>query len=135
MNEKSTQPFVRLCAFIVENKNKKEQAENEMFMRSLNDVIGDKKFVNQYTKNSIINEMKSAIKDESNIGKTTKDIFDEITKGKNDIFINPNQMMDMPGIEENVESGISKEAFDKMGYKERLELKQSNPELFKKYNE
>lgn len=118
-----------------DNANKKAQAENDMFMQNINNIIGDRKFVNDYTKNSIINEVKSAINDEANIGKTTKDIFEEITKGKDNIFVNPNQMVDMPGIDENVETSVSKEAFDKMGYKERLELKQSNPELFRKYNE
>ena len=118
-----------------ENANKKAQAENDIFMKNISDIIGNRKFVNDYTKESIINEVKSAINDEANIGKTTKDIFEGIVKGKSNIFVNSNQMVDMPGIDENVETSLSKEAFDKMGYKERLELKQSNPELFKKYNE
>ena len=40
----------------------------------------------------------------------------------------------MPGIDDNVDGVISKADFDKMGYKERVELKSSNPELFNKYN-
>jgi hypothetical protein len=104
-------------------------------MRNINDAIGDRKFVNDYTKNSVINEVKNALQDEANIGKSAKDLLDEITKGKNDLFVNPNQLMDMASVDENVETTITKEAFDKMGYKDRLELKQTNPELFKKYNE
>ena len=43
--------------------------------------------------------------------------------------------MDMPGVDDNVDSGnVTKAEFDKMGYQQRVELKQSNPELFKKYN-
>ena len=97
-------------------------------------MIGDKKFVNDYTKNSIINEVKTALKDNANLGKSAKDLFEQITNGKDGIFANPNQVIDMPSVDENVETTISKEDFNKMGYKERLELKSSNPELFKKYN-
>ena len=118
-----------------ENANKKAVAENEMLMRNINDAIGNRKFVNDYTKNSVINEVKNALQDEANVGKSAKDLLDEITKGKNDLFVNPNQLMDMASVDENVETTLTKEAFDKMGYKDRLELKQTNPELFKKYNE
>jgi len=117
-----------------ENASKKAKAEEEMLNQNIINAIGNKTFVNDYTKNSIINEVKSALKDEANVGKSAKDLFEEITNGKEDIFINPNQMVDMPSVDENVDNTITKEAFDKMGYKERIELKQSNPELFKKYN-
>jgi hypothetical protein len=33
-----------------------------------------------------------------------------------------------------IDNTVSKETFDKMSYKERVELKQENPELFQKYN-
>ena len=59
---------------------------------------------------------------------------EEITNGKDGIFANPNQVVDMPSIDENVETAVSKDDFDKMGYNQRLELKKSNPELFNKYN-
>ena len=118
-----------------DNANKKARAEEEMLNQNIVNAIGDKKFVNDYTKNSIINEVKTALQDEANIGKSAKDLFEEITEGKDGIFLNPNQIVDMPSVDENVENTLTKEAFDKMGYKERVELKASNPELFKKYNE
>ena len=59
----------------------------------------------------------------------------EITKGKDDLFSNPNVIqLDMPSVDETVDNVITKEAFDKMSYKERVELKESNPALFNKYN-
>lgn len=117
-----------------DNANKKAQAEEEVLNKNIIDAIGDRKFINDYTKNYVINEVKSAMKDETNIGKSAKDLFNEITEGKNDMFLNPNQIVDMPNVNENVENGITKDAFDKMGYQERIELKQSNPELFAKLN-
>ena len=113
---------------------KKAEEEDNILTNNITSVLGDKKFVNDYTKNSIINEVKNALKDKANIGKSAKDLLEEITKGKDGIFANPNQLVDMPPIDENVENTVSKDDFDKMGYKDRLELKKSNPELFNKYN-
>ena len=112
----------------------KAKEEDDILTKNIIEVIGDKKFVNDYTKNSIINEVKTALKDNANLGKSAKDLFEQITNGKDGIFANPNQVIDMPSVDENTETTISKEDFDKMGYKKRLELKSSNPELFKKYN-
>lgn len=117
-----------------DNANKKAEAENNILMNNINEAIGDRTFVNDYTKNAIINDVKTALQNEANAGKSAKDLFEEITKGKAGIFANDNQLIDMPEINENVE-GISKADFEKMGYKQRLELKQSNPALFQKYNE
>ena len=112
----------------------KAEEEDNILTNNINSILGDKKFVNDYTKSSIINEIKSALKDKANMGKSAKDLFDEITNGKDGIFANPNQVVDMPSIDENVENAVSKDDFNKMGYKDRLELKKSNPELFNKYN-
>lgn len=112
----------------------KAEEEDNILINNINSVLGDKKFVNDYTKNSIINEVKTALKDKANIGKSAKDLLEEITNGKDGIFVNPNQIIDMPSIDENVENAVSKDDFDKMGYKERIALKESNPELFNKYN-
>ena len=114
-----------------QNKAKKE---DEILTKNINSVFGDKKFVNDFTKNAIMNEIKTALKDNANMGKSAKDLFEEITNGKDGIFANPNQVVDMPDVDENMDNTISKDAFDKMGYKERIEFKQSNPELFNKYN-
>lgn len=112
----------------------KAKEEDDILTKNINEVFGDKKFVNEFTKNAIMNEIKTALKDTNNMGKSAKDLFEEITNGKDGIFENPNQIQDMPSIDENIESAVSKDDFDKMGYKERLELKQTNPELFNKYN-
>ncbi len=117
-----------------DNAEKKAKAEEDMLNKNIYEAIGDKKFVNDYTKNSIINEVKNALKDEANVGKSAKDLFEQITNGKTDVFVNPNQMVDMPNVNENVENVVTKDAFDKMSYNQRLELKQNNPELFEKYN-
>jgi len=112
----------------------KARKDDEVLTNNVIQAIGDKKFVNDFTKEAIVNEIKSALNDDANKGKSAKDLFEEITKDKSGIFANPNQMVDMPSIDENVENVVSKNDFDKMGYKQRLELKETNPELFNKYN-
>lgn len=112
----------------------KAEEEDRVLTNNINSVFGDKKFVNEFTKNAIVGEIKNALKDKANLGKSAKDLFEEITNGKEGIFENPNKQIDMPGVDENIDNTVSKEMFDKMGYKERIELKQSNPELFNKYN-
>jgi hypothetical protein len=44
-----------------------------------------------------------------NKGRSIKEIFDALTKDKNDIFANPNQMQDMPGMGESEEKPETKE--------------------------
>lgn len=113
---------------------KKAKEEDEILTKNITSVFGDKKFVNDFTKNAIIEQIKTALKDNSNIGKSAKDLFEEITNGQDGIFSNPNQLVDMPSADEGMENTVSKDAFDKMSYKERIEFKASNPELFNKYN-
>lgn len=96
-------------------------------------VFGDKKFSSDYAKNGLLNDIKAELKKEENQGKGIKDIFDDLTKDRTDIFVNPNQIKDMPGMED-MDNSVTKEAFDKMSYKERIEFKGNNPELFAKYN-
>ena len=93
----------------------KAEEEDTILLNNINSVLGDKKFVNDFTKNAIVNEVKNALKDKANMGKSAKDLFEELTNGKEGIFANPNQVIDMPSIDENVENAVSKDDFDKMG--------------------
>lgn len=87
----------------------KAQKEDEMLTRNIIDAFGDKQFINDYTKNAIINDIKVALKDANNSGKSAKDLFEEITNNKSDIFVNPNQLQDMPSMGESEEDTTKKE--------------------------
>ena len=117
-----------------EEAKRTAKKESDTIYNDIQSFIGDKKFVNDFTKNAIVEQVKTALNDDANKGKSTKDLFTEITNGKDGLFVNPNQILDMPSIDESVDTTVSKDAFDKMGYNDRLKLKQSNPELFAKYN-
>lgn len=87
----------------IADKEAKVRAEEQdkILTNNILEAIGEKKFVNDYTKNSIINEIKTALSDTKNAGKSAKDLFESITKDKTDIFENPNQMKDMPDVQTN----------------------------------
>ncbi len=105
--------------------------ETKSFNQSIDELVGDRKFVNDYTREAIVNEVKTRMND-NNI--SLSEAFDEITKDKMGIFQNPNAPEDIPTPNANVFENTNKEAFDKMSYNERLTLKQENPELFETLN-
>ena len=112
-----------------EKATKAEQTLNNNILA----VFGDRKFSSEYAKNGLLSDIKAEMKKEENQGKGIKDIFEELTKDKTGIFENPNQFQDMAPMGD-IDNTVSKETFDKMSYNQRVELKESNPELFKKYN-
>lgn len=75
----------------------------------MNSKFGTSKFINEFTKNAILNEMKTQIKNEENNGKSYNEIFEQITKDKENIFVNENNIPDMTGMEDISSSEAKKE--------------------------
>ena len=95
----------KIADYETKEKQRKEEEDKKIFEENLNknvlEAIGDKEFVNERTKNAIINEVKTALQDKANVGKSAKDIFETITKDSTDIFKNKNELKDMPDIQES----------------------------------
>ena len=95
----------KIADYETKEKERKEEENKKIFEENLNknvlEAIGDKEFVNERTKNAIINEVKTALQDKANVGKSAKDIFETITKDSTDIFKNKNELKDMPDIQES----------------------------------
>lgn len=95
----------KIADYETKEKERKEEEDKKIFEENLNknvlEAIGDKEFVNERTKNAIINEVKIALQDKANVGKSAKDIFETITKDSTDIFKNKNELKDMPDIQES----------------------------------
>lgn len=95
----------KIADYETKEKERKEQEDKKIFEENLNknvlEAIGDAEFVNERTKNAIINEVKIALQDKANVGKSAKDIFETITKDSTDIFKNKNELKDMPDIQES----------------------------------
>lgn len=101
-NTKVQEELDKLKTQIAEEKKQKEQEDLEATLnKNVLEAIGDKEFVNERTKNAIINEVKTALQDKANVGKSAKDIFETITKDSTDIFKNKNELNDMPDIQES----------------------------------
>ena len=101
-NTKIQEELDTLKKQIAEEKKQKEQEDLEATLnKNVLEAIGDKEFVNERTKNAIINEVKTALQDKANVGKSAKDIFEAITKDSTDIFKNKNELSDMPDIQES----------------------------------
>lgn len=95
----------KIADYETKEKERKEEENKKIFEENLNknvlEAIGDKEFVNERTKNAIINEVKTALQDKANVGKSAKDIFEAITKDSTDIFKNKNELSDMSDIQES----------------------------------
>lgn len=101
-NTKVQEELDKLKTQIAEEKKQKEQEDLEATLnKNVLEAIGNKEFVNERTKNAIINEVKTALQDKANVGKSAKDIFETITKDSTDIFKNKNELNDMPDIQES----------------------------------
>ena len=90
----------------------KAKAEDDALTKNITSAFGDKKFVNEYTKNAIISDIKNALKDSNNAGKSAKDLFEELTKDKEGIFDNPNKGVSTPPTGD-VNTGLAKENHDR----------------------
>ena len=95
----------KIADYETKEKERKEEEDKKIFEENLNknvlEAIGNKEFVNERTKNAIINEVKTALQDKANVGKSAKEIFEAITKDSTDIFKNKNELKDMPDIQES----------------------------------
>ena len=112
-NTKVQEELDNLKKSIAENEAKaKAKAEDDALTKNITSAFGDKKFVNEYTKNAIINDIKSALKDSNNAGKSVKDLFEELTKDKEGIFDNPNKGVSTPPTGD-VNTGLAKENHDR----------------------
>lgn len=112
-NTKVQEELENLKKSIAENEAKaKAKAEDDALTKNITSVFGDKKFVNEYTKNAIISDIKTALKDSNNAGKSAKDLFEELTKDKEGIFDNPNKGVSTPPTGD-VNTGLAKENHDR----------------------
>lgn len=98
-NSKANKELETLKQQIADEKEESEKAQKDAILtKNIEASFGDRKFVNDFTKQAIINKVKQGLANENNAGKSAKDIFEEITKDRQDIFANPNEIKDMSGM-------------------------------------
>lgn len=87
----------------------KAEEEDKILTNNINEVFGDKQFTSEYARTGLTNDIKNELNKPENKGRSIKDIFDALTKDKTDIFANPNQVKDMPGMGDSEEKSETKE--------------------------
>ena len=88
---------------------KKAEEEDKILTNNINEVFGDKQFTSEYARTGLTNDIKNELNKPENKGRSIKDIFDALTKDKTDIFANPNQVKDMPGMGDSEDKPETKE--------------------------
>lgn len=74
-----------------------EQAkQNKALAERFSAVAGEKKFLNDFTKNGVLAEFKEALGKDENKGKGDKEIYEGLVKDREGIFANPNTSADIP---------------------------------------
>lgn len=91
-----------------EAKQKAEE-EDKILTDNINALFEGKTFTSDYARNGLLNDIKTGLNKPENKGKGIQDLFDELTKDKNDIFTNPNQIKDMEGMGDSEQDNNTKE--------------------------
>ena len=97
-------------------------------------ALDGKEFVNEFTRNHFVAELKKAIADPANKGKRAVKLFEEMTKDLDGIFRNPQQEpLKLPGVDKHAGPPMSKEDIFKItDAAERQKAIAANINLFRK---
>ena len=88
---------------------KKAEEEDKILTDNINALFEGKTFTSEYARSGLLNDIKAGLNKPENKGKGIQDLFDELTKDKNDIFTNPNQIKDMEGMGDSEQDNNTKE--------------------------
>ena len=88
---------------------KKAEEEDKILTDNINTLFDGKTFTSDYARIGLLNDIKNGLNKPENKGKGIQDLFDELTKDKSDIFVNPNQQKDMTGMGDSEENNNTKE--------------------------
>lgn len=88
---------------------RKAEEEDKILTNNITSIFGDKKFTSDYAKKGLIADIKAELGKAENKGKGIQEIFDVLTKDKEGIFVNENQIKDMAGMGDSEENNNAKE--------------------------
>ena len=91
-----------------EAKQKAEE-QDKILTENINALFEGKTFTSDYARNGLLNDIKEGLNKTENKGKGIQELFDELTKDKEGIFTNPNQIKDMEGMGDSEQDNKTKE--------------------------
>ena len=86
-----------------------QEKEDKELEDNINVLFEGKTFTSNYAKQGLLNDIKNGYKNPENKGKGIKELFEEYTKDKTDIFTNPNEQKDMEGMGDSEEENDTKD--------------------------
>ena len=107
----------------------REKAESDE--RLFNEAVGEKKFSHDAVKSHYFNLFRQDLAKEENKGKSAVDILHNLTKDDATAFTGVTAVKLQGGTPQgNGSNSVTKEAFNKMSYKERLQIYNENQALY-----
>ncbi|MDO4832432.1 MAG: phage scaffolding protein [Clostridia bacterium] len=104
-----------------------DRIRNENLNARFTKAIGEKKFVNDFTKNGLFAEFKAALEKPENEGKADDTILAVIVADREGIFTPEHNFDGTPGLGGGAGAAITKEMFEKMPLLEKMKLANTNP--------
>ena len=102
--------YEELQTSIKEQEAKKQAEEQDKILtENINNLFEGKTFTSEYARNGLMKDIKDGLNKPENKGKGIQDLFNELTKDKTDIFVNPNQQKDMTGMGDSEQDNNVKE--------------------------
>ncbi len=96
-------------------KAEKEAETDRILTEAAEQALDGKEFVNDFTRNHFVAELKKAIADPANKGKRAAKLFEEMTKDLDGIFKNPQQVpLKIPGVDKHAGPPMTKEEIFKI---------------------
>lgn len=115
-------------------KAEKEAETDRILTEAAEQALDGKEFVNDFTRNHFVSELKKAIADPANKGKRAVKLFEDMTKDLDGIFRNPQQdPLKIPGVDKQTGKPMTKEEiFAIKDASERQAAMAANIHLFRK---
>lgn len=115
-------------------KAEKEAETDRILTEAAEQALDGKEFVNEFTRNHFVAELKKAIADPANKGKRAAKLFEEMTKDLDGIFRNPQlEPLKLPGVDKHAGLPMTKEEIFKItDAAERQKAIAANINLFRK---
>ena len=115
-------------------KAEKEAETDRILTEAAEQALDGKEFVNEFTRNHFVAELKKAIADPANKGKRAVKLFEEMTKDLDGIFRNPQQEpLKLHGVDKHAAPPMTKEEIFKItDAAERQKAIAANINLFRK---
>ena len=126
-------------AIVAENEAKAKQAEADRILKEkqenvlnrFNAVVGDKKFSHDAVKADYLKKFGDALENKDFEGKSDADVFHALTKDDASAFVGVTPVKLAGGTPQGVGGkSVTREDFNKMSYKERLQIYNENQALY-----